>query len=201
MTDYIERRNIALALMQKVHTGSIRGNGTVPDWHHLDRVSRVLEMVLADTGEGSVDEREMISLAALGHDALEDTHATRPELVAVFGDRGVALIDGMTNTFGDDHPTAYVAQVVSAEEGVRLIKLSDLYDNCTGVTHELFVKGAAWCEGYFLPIVEPMMDAILPSTFVTYPNAALRLKGMVRIARANLHDEVARFKAAARERS
>lgn len=184
-----------LEFIKKIHTGAIRGKGTVPDWHHLERVSRVLEIILNETGEGTAEERATIVGAALGHDALEDTDVTPEELAAVFGARGLTLIKGMTNTLGDGHQSEYVAQVSNAEEAVRLIKLSDLYDNVTGVTYELFSLGTKWCDEYFLPIVVPMMDAVLPTDFKTFPKAADRLKQMVRISRTNLLAEIERFKA------
>ncbi|HTK04771.1 MAG TPA: HD domain-containing protein [Candidatus Eisenbacteria bacterium] len=191
---YAERRDKALALIQRVHEGQTRADGSVPAWHHLDRVSLLLAVVLAETGEGTAEERENIALAGIGHDAVEDTEVTDEELLAAFGERGVKLIDGMTNRLGDDDVAPYVRQVAAAEEGVRLIKLADLYDNCISVVHNLFVLKPTWAEGWFLPIVEPMIEAVMPTEFATYPVAAERLKAMVRSAHALLRNECARFK-------
>jgi (p)ppGpp synthase/HD superfamily hydrolase len=192
------RRLNALRLIQRIHAGQFRGDGTVPAWHHLERVSRTLERILEETGEGPRAEREIIVLAALGHDALEDTTVTRDELDLVFAPRGLELIVGMTNPHGDGNHGPYVSQVASAEEAVRLIKLSDLYDNCTSVTHQMYSLGSRWAEEWFLPISWPMATAVLPTTFPTYPVAAERLKGMVRNSLAALRDEIARYHAAGR---
>lgn len=198
MTDYETRRAEALALITRVHAGQTRADGSVPAWHHLDRVSRLLEQVLAEAAEGTADDRDAICLAGLGHDSLEDTDVTEAELEKAFGKRGLELIVGMTNRLGDDDVAPYVRQVAAAEEGVRLIKLSDLYDNLTSVTFCLFVLKTTWAEEWFLPIVEPMIAAVMPTTFTAYPVAAERLKGMVRTSHAMLKDEIARYKAAGR---
>lgn len=198
MTDYASQRAEALALITRVHAGQTRADGSVPAWHHLDRVSRLLEQVLAESAEGTADDRDAICLAGLGHDSLEDTEVTEAELEKAFGSRGLELIIGMTNRLGDDDVAPYVRQVAAAEEGVRLIKLSDLYDNLTSVTYCLFVLKTTWAEEWFLPIVEPMIAAVMPTAFTTYPHAAERLKGMVRASHAMLKDEIARYKAAGR---
>ena len=100
----------------------------------------------------------------------------------------------MTNRLGDDDVAPYVRQVAAAEEGVRLIKLADLYDNCTSVLYTLFVLKPTWAEEWFLPIVEPMIAAVLPTTFTTYAVAADRLKAMVRQSHALLRNECLRYK-------
>jgi hypothetical protein len=135
-------------------------------------------------------------IAALGHDALEDTPVTADELRPVFGDRGVALVQGMTNPIGDHDHGPYVLQVAAAEEAVRLIKLSDLYDNCTGVAYCLFALGVPWTEEFFLHVTRPMIAALEKTTFSLYPRTAALLFGMVRTSFALLEDEVARYRAA-----
>lgn len=190
---YAERRTAALELMKRVHAGQKRA-GDVPVWHHLDRVSQMLEVVLGQTEEGTQEERDDITLAALGHDSIEDTNVTPEELQAAFGPSGVALIEGMTNRFGDNHPEPYVAQVAAADEGTRLIKLSDLMDNCTSVTYCLPWLGVEWCHDYFLPIVTPMIKAVSESEFTRFPKAAAFLKEEVRVSFAVLRAEIERRK-------
>lgn len=182
-----------MELIRKYH-GPLKPRSDGPPWHHLDRVSKLLELVLEESGEGSPEERETIALSALGHDALEDTPVTKDEIVAVFGARGLALIEGMTNRLGDDHPAEYVAQVAASEEAVRLIKLSDLYDNCASVTFNITRLGVEWTEGYFLPIVRPMIATIVETDFPTYPKSSGRLKEMVKATQAILLEAVARQK-------
>lgn len=182
-----------MELIKRFH-GPLQPRSDGPPWHHLDRVSKLLELVLEGAGEGAPEERETIALAALGHDALEDTPVTEEELVAVFGSRGLALIEGMTNRLGDDHPEEYVAQVAASEEAVRLIKLSDLYDNCASVVYNIPKLGVEWTEGFFLPIVRPMIAALVETDFPTYPKAGERFKQMVKTTHAILLEAVARQK-------
>lgn len=198
MTTFAEKKAAGQAFVAAIHAGQTRADGSVPAWYHLARVSFVLERVLAETGEGTAEEREAIALAALGHDSLEDTDVEPKELEKRFGARGLQLIEGMTNRLGDDDHGPYVRQVAAAEEAVRLIKLADLYDNLTGVTYDLFVLGSKWTDEWFRPIVEPMIETVLPTAFTTYPRTAERLCGMVRIAHALLKEESARYKAAGR---
>src|SRR3989344_7497791 len=86
----------ALAFVQQKHAGQMRAGG-VPTWHHLVRVSHLLQGVLEEYAEGTEDNRQAIVLAALGHDVLEDTDATRADVHSVFGERAAELIWGMTN--------------------------------------------------------------------------------------------------------
>jgi (p)ppGpp synthase/HD superfamily hydrolase len=191
--EFARKRAAGMELIRNYH-GPLKPRSDGPPWHHLDRVSKLLELVLEEAAEGAPDERETIALSALGHDALEDTPVTKEELVAVFGARGLTLIEGMTNLLGDDHPTEYVAQVAASEEAVRLIKLSDLYDNCTSVTFNITKLGVEWTESYFLPIVTPMIAAVTATDFPTYPKAGTRLKQMVKTTFAVLLESVARQK-------
>lgn len=187
-----ERRAAGLILAKK-YPGEMRGDGTEPGWHHLDRVSRLLEYVLEQHQEGTLAERETIALAGLGHDALEDTKVTTAELTECFGTEGLALIEGMTNRFGDDHPAPYVTQVVNAPEGVRLIKYADLFDNCMSVNYVLTRK-TTWTESYFLPIVRPMMAALSSTSFHRFPKTAETLRQMVKLADTALLEGVERWR-------
>lgn len=191
--NFEQQKTEILALMKKMHAGQLRA-GNVPVWHHLARVSRTLEVVLANTQEGTKEERQAIVLAGFGHDALEDTDVIDEQIIAVSNERALALIKGMTNTEGDDHQTKYVEQVTTADEGTRLIKLSDLYDNLSGATFNMSELGVEWQKTYFLPIVEPMISALLPTSFTHFPDAAERLKGQVIVAYDRIKEEITRFK-------
>ncbi|MBI4457909.1 HD domain-containing protein [Candidatus Uhrbacteria bacterium] len=195
--DFAAKKSSMLELVQKHHAGQFRV-GEVPVWHHLARVSGLLETVLGETREGAAGEREDIIVAALAHDSMEDTAVTPDELKAILGEHGLALVEGMTNRFGDDHPEPYVHQVIESEEGVRLIKLSDLFDNCTSVTYNLFGLGTKWNDEYFLPIVRPMIAAIIPTPFHAFSRTGELLKAMVRASYANLLEEHRRYKEAGR---
>lgn len=182
----------AVAFIRHKHKGQIR-SGKSPAWHHLVRVSSALDFILTKHKEGSVKERRTITLAALGHDILEDTDANEKELVAVFGTRGLTLIKGMTNRWGDKHAAPYVAQVVRSEEAVRLIKLADLYDNIAHVTFNMGLLGTRWATSYFLPIVRPMQRALIRTRFSRYRKSAAELIALVEAASRLLDRELESF--------
>ncbi|MEK7516359.1 MAG: HD domain-containing protein [Patescibacteria group bacterium] len=190
---FSERREALLAFVKRAHAGQARCGGYVPTWHHLDRVSRLLESVLWETGEGTEEEREAIALAGLGHDILEDTEVSDEEVRRQFGDRAFQLISGMTNKWGDKNTGPYIENMCRSEESVRLIKLSDLYDNCTSAAQCLFTLGTTWAREFLIPIVKPMSEAVLKTDFMIYPRTAERMKALVQNAYRLLEEEVARY--------
>jgi (p)ppGpp synthase/HD superfamily hydrolase len=144
--------------------------------------------------EGTQEERSTIVSAALGHDLLEDTEVTKEEVIAIFGSRGYELIYGMTNEWGDGNVKPYVKKVTHAKEAVRLIKLSDLFDNITSVTYNIAVLTPKWTNEYFLSIVTPMKESILETSFNDYKKTGEYLKHSVRCAHETLLEELARFR-------
>ena len=187
------RRNRALVLIADIHGAQTRKGTNVPDWYHLARVSRVLDSVLLESHEGAQEAREAIILAAICHDALEDTDIRSRELETYVGSRALSYVEAMTNKEGGGIHEPYVSQVVKAPEEVRLIKLADLYDNYTNVLFVLPTVRTEWAESFFMPIVEPMTKALLQMEFHTYPATALFLKGMVRISSQLLREEIVRY--------
>ncbi len=135
----------------------------------------------------------MILFGALGHDALEDTKIKKDKLSLVLGSDVIPLIERMTNPFGDNHPKEYVRQIINSNEEVRLIKLSDLYDNCTSVVYNMPQLGKKWTETFFLPIVTPMINVITKTSFKTYPQTSKQLKSMVKQSYKTLLDEYERL--------
>ena len=168
--------------------------GKVPVWHHLAHVSQILEYVLKYTKEGGVEEREIMKMAAWGHDILEDTEAMQTEIEEMFGKRGYHIIRGMTNELGDRYKKRYIAQMVRSEETIRLIKLSDLHDNITSALYNFDRLGAKWMTSYFLPIVTPMRKAIAKTKFKKYKRSAMLLLAMVELSASLLDEEVRIYK-------
>lgn len=186
-----ERRAICAGFVRRLHNGQTMELGGAPCWHHLDRVSRMLQEVLEAEQEGAAEDRASIALAALGHDALEDVPGLSEEnLGDVFSDTEVAMIRGMTNRFGNQGVPSYVEQVAHGPEVVRLIKLADLADNCAGVMHTVRRESLEWVRQKFLPIVEPMISAVQGTSFARYPRSAERLKEMVRSRYGALRSEL-----------
>lgn len=157
----------ALSFVQKKTRGQFRANG-LPTWHHLARVSNILKFTLNETKEGNRQDKLLIPLASLGHDLLEDTNSSEAEIKEIFEERGLFLIKGMTNWWGDKEKKLYIKQVINSEETVRIIKLADLYDNISDVTYNIKNLGLKWTDSYFLPIVNPMLQAVKKTKFKRY---------------------------------
>lgn len=190
----------ALEFVKEKHKGQVRA-GNVPAWHHLARVSDLLGSVLEKNKEADKKERFLIAVAALGHDVLEDTAATEEEVAAVFGARGAEIVKGMTNRLGDEHVGPYVAQVTDSEEAVRLVKLSDLYDNHISVVYNLHILGLEWTRSYFLPIVTPMRLAVTKTKFKIFKKTAADLILLVNSASFLLKTEIERYEEQNKKRS
>ena len=180
-----------LEYVKKKHEGQMRAE-KVPTWHHLARVSHILETVLEKHKEGTAGERQAIIRAGYGHDLLEDTKATEEDLVEFFGEDGARIIHGATNEWGDDDVRPYVEKMRHESESVRLVKLADLYDNISNVTYCLSALGTEWTSSYFLRVVTPMYEMVTCSPFTTYQKTADELKMMTQNAFSLLHDEFAR---------
>jgi (p)ppGpp synthase/HD superfamily hydrolase len=187
MKDRIFER--ALKFVQKMHKGQFRA-GKVPVWQHLLRVSETLAHVLSHTKEGTPAQRQIISIAALGHDLLEDTQATKAQIKNIFGERGFSLIEGMTNVHGDSNHAPYIRAMKGASEEVRLIKLADLYDNVSSVAHTLPLLGKKWTTSFFLPIVVPMFAAVKRTKFRKYRKTVALLIALVDVSFRQLEKEL-----------
>jgi (p)ppGpp synthase/HD superfamily hydrolase len=183
----------ALAFVQEKHKGQTHAND-VPVWYHLARVSRRLEYFLNHFKEGSAEERKVIATAALGHDLLEDTQVTEDEVKNIFGSEGLRLIKGMTNEEGDEDVSNYVQKMSVECEEVRLIKLSDLFDNINSVTVTFSVLGNDWIHSFFLRVVSPMVKVVTKTEFKKYPETGGQLKMLVLQAHGLLLDVVDEFK-------
>lgn len=179
----------ALTFIQNAHSGQTRA-GDVPVWHHLARVSRQLNFVLEQTREGTTKQRHDIVMAALGHDSLEDTDATKADLEKIFGKEGLQIIEGMTNTWGDDHPKEYVEKVAQSSEEVRLVKMSDNIENLSSVALNLNLLGLKWADEYFTPILAPMFDAMMASEFSTFQQTAEKMKFLMSWSRQLYENEL-----------
>lgn len=183
----------AFEYVSEKHKGQTHAN-EVPVSYHLARVSRRLEYYLNHFNEGTPEERKLISISALGHDLLEDTKATEKEIKNIFGEDGLKLIKGMTNEEGDEDVTKYVKKMAQQPEEVRLIKLSDLFDNINSVTVTFKVLGNDWINTFFLRVVTPMMNEVTKTTFTKYPKTAEHFKTLVIQSHALLLEIVEGFK-------
>jgi (p)ppGpp synthase/HD superfamily hydrolase len=175
ISSFETKRGKILTFVKKYHSKCTRKGPAEEDWHHADRVSWLLELILRENGEFN-QVSGVAALAALGHDLVEDTRAKETEIKKVFGKEGFIIIEGMTNRKGDKIVGEYVKQVCLAPELVRLVKLSDLFDNCASILYNLDRIGGAWTKKVYLPIVTPMATEIVKTTFEEYPETGATLK-------------------------
>jgi hypothetical protein len=169
--------------------GTQKRNDGSSNADHAKRVRAVLLGVFAATGE-QPSNAYALEVGALGHDLLEDSPITREELYQHVGDEGLRFIEEMTNQDGDDHTEGYVAQMIVASEEARLIKYADLCDNLLHASYQAPLFKPGWMGGFFLPIVDPMREALHGTAFTLYPKTAQLLRSMAEVARAHLQQSI-----------
>lgn len=119
MTDIL---HTAYYFVRHHHTGQVRADGS----NYIDHLAKVANLVTTRT-----DDME-VAVAALLHDALEDTSATRFEIEYVFGKKVLALVEEVTDApglHGMDRKNAQVERVKNMSKAAMLIKLADKIDN------------------------------------------------------------------------
>ncbi len=87
--------------------------------------------------------------AALLHDTLEDTDTTREELVAAFGERVAALVEGVSEVKEADgkripwreRKVRYLERVASGPDDALLIAVADKIDNIESMLEEIGKNG------------------------------------------------------------
>lgn len=188
------RRISAMILVVKHHHSHQFRGPDMPYWQHCLRVADILDEALTDTSVSiSSDLREDLYLAALGHDLYEDTAASPAEIRGQFGERVDRFIRLMTNPGSDDDRAAYVAQIRTAPEEIKLIKLADMVDNTAGCAYRLLAPelGLKWATDFFLPIISEMRDVMAQARFQLYDRAAQQLRSQFefgwRRLQQNLH--------------
>lgn len=147
------------------------------DWSlyrpHLLRVGNILRYYLNLFWEWSEEMRTSIIIAWYGHDSIEDTNITKEELERQFGTTIEELIFWMTNEENDSHTDAYVQKVANSSEEIRLIKLADICDNYQWMIYKANNKEiVAFFREKIIPIIEPMYQKIITTSFSFYPKTS-----------------------------
>lgn len=124
----IEQVRQAYRFADEAHLGQLRNNGEPYITHPI--------AVAAQCAEWKLDAQAL--MAALLHDALEDTGATKPELIEKFGSPVAELVDGLTkldklhfNTREENQAESFRKMLLAMARDVRviLIKLADRSHN------------------------------------------------------------------------
>ena len=133
---YSKRLDDALLAAVDLHRGQSRKGSNIPYITHLLAVAAIV-------GESGGTEDEVI--AALLHDAIEDTDATYRTLADRFGKPVADIVRACSDTDVTPKPAwekrkkDYVAHVVGASESVRLVSAADKLANARSVLADLRV--------------------------------------------------------------
>ena len=127
-----DRFEEALIYATRLHARQVRKGTNIPYISHLLSVAA---LVLEDGG--SEDE----AIAALLHDAIEDQggEATRAEILARFGDRVVALVDGCTEAISSprkpwrERKLQYLEKIRGNSLAVQRVSLADKLHNVRSI--------------------------------------------------------------------
>ncbi len=156
-----------LQLVKERHLNQFR-NGVlkVPYWMHCYGVANMLENMTMQYDVGiNKSEREVLYLAALGHDLYEDTITQREEICSKFGKEVDSLIFELTNEVNDLDREAYMSKLSQATDRALLIKLADMLENTTSVYYFADYLGAKWISKFFLPIMNDTLPAVTDHKF------------------------------------
>lgn len=118
MSDTISR---ARMFMMQAHQGQTRKDGNTPYARHPDSVHVRLARA------GVTDETVLV--AALLHDALEDTEATEEDILAKFGPAALGLVLELTREKPKDTRRAYADSFRTKSREACILKLADRLDN------------------------------------------------------------------------
>ena len=162
----------SFAFFKELHKRQRYGDGE-PYWPHLLRVGLLVKNILEINNEGSKKDRITITIAAFGHDSLEDTSVKVDLLKNKFGDEITEIIINLTNKEGDAHTSKYINQVCSSDEATRLIKLADICVNLMRIMHSKEDKN--FLRNKILPIFEPMHKRIIKTKFRKYSKSSKQL--------------------------
>lgn len=130
----------ALTFATELHANQTRKISGVPYISHLLGVaSLVLEY------GGSEDE----AIAGLLHDAIEDQGGTktRNEILALFGDNVIVIIDGCTEKYLQPKPSwrerkeTYISNIATASDSVRLVIAADKICNLRSLIKDYALLG------------------------------------------------------------
>ena len=135
---YGEKFEEALLYTTRLHAGQTRKGTDTPYVTHLLAVAALV-------GENGGTEDEVV--AALLHDAIEDTPATREGLAARFGDEVAEIVEACSDAETIPKPPwlerkeLYIQHLRRASPSVRLVSAADKLHNVRAVLADLRVLG------------------------------------------------------------
>jgi (p)ppGpp synthase/HD superfamily hydrolase len=124
------RFEAALIFAIRLHADQTRKGTNIPYIAHLLGVASIV----LEYG-GNEDE----AIAALLHDAIEDTNATRQEICDRFGEEVAAIVHGSTDTDKKPKPDwwprkrAYIERIPNESKSVLLVSAADKLENARAI--------------------------------------------------------------------
>ena len=115
----------AISMATRAHTGQWRKDGRTPYVSHVLRVCLIVRQLF-----DIQDER--ILIAALLHDAIEDTTVDYDEIESRFGNHVADWVAALTKDKRlpeDRRESVYIETLKTSPSSVQLIKLADILDN------------------------------------------------------------------------
>lgn len=172
-----------LDLIRSAHSGQTRNAGRIPYWYHCANVAQILKTAIGQAKE--LTDKGLLSdmtIAALGHDLLEDTKVTIEELRQKFDDNVTDMIDALTNYQGDADTSEYLQKIATATDEVKIIKYCDLIDNTLSVAYGLHDVGLEWTRSFYMPIALSTEATLARSEATIYPRTWEQLKTTHQVA-------------------
>ncbi|MGF1472335.1 MAG: HD domain-containing protein [Rubrobacteraceae bacterium] len=162
---YGEKFEEALLYAARLHRGQQRKGTDIPYVNHLLAVASIV-------GENGGTEDEVI--AALLHDAIEDTPATREDLATRFGDGVAGIVEECSDADAFPKPSwrkrkeQYIEHLRHASPAARLVSAADKLHNARAILADLrsigdalwdrFTGGRAGTLWYYRSLVEVLRE-------------------------------------------
>lgn len=185
---YLERKFIEL--IEKAHEGQVYKGG-VPYKHHLHRVVLLLSILLEKNKESQ--DIGSILKAAFAHDALEDTKVSVLELSRHCNQKTISWICSLTDEEVNPPRPKYIKKLQKADEEVKLIKLSDLFDNMQTAMRRINENGLEWTKGWFFSVIEEQHNALQNEIFGKYSKTGRNLQDLCAFSFEMLIAEISRW--------
>lgn len=137
---YGEKFEDALVLAARLHRDQTRKGTNIPYVTHLLAVAAIV-------GENGGTEDEVV--AALLHDAIEDTPETESSLAARFGETVAGIVaecsdaDVIPKPPWKERKEAYVARAATLSDSARLVSSADKLHNARSILADLRTEGDA----------------------------------------------------------
>lgn len=134
------------------------GSGTLIFDHAL-RVATFLFHFLKPFKLGK-RENEILVLAGLFHDLLEDTDTTEDEILKLSNQKTLKLVKEMTISFEKKTIKEAVKPLFSTSDELAIIKFADIYDNTKKTSFVIRINGMKWYRNFYMPLLKEYIKLV-----------------------------------------